>query len=106
MSNPNRRQTRANAQQFIDTLKPLQHPNSEKVYLTGSRADINVAMRQVNQTETVIGGTDAKPIKQANPPIMVYDCAGAYSDPLADINVRQGLAKIHQSMLDERQDTG
>lgn len=105
MSNPNRRQTRANAQQFIDTLKPLQHPNSEKVYLAGSRADINVAMRQVNQTDTVIGGTDAAPIKQANPPIMVYDCAGAYSDPLADINVREGLPKIRQAWIDERQDT-
>ncbi|GGB48988.1 phosphomethylpyrimidine synthase ThiC [Shewanella inventionis] len=105
MSQTSRRQTRANAQQFIDTLKPLQHPNSEKVYLSGSRADINVSMREITQTDTIIGGTDEQPITQGNPPIMVYDCAGAYSDPNAEINVRNGLPKIRQAWIDERQDT-
>ena len=105
MSQTSRRQTRAKAQQFIDTLKPLQHPNSEKVYLSGSRADINVSMRQITQTDTIIGGTDEQPITQANPPIMVYDCAGVYSDPNAEINVRNGLPKIRQAWIDERQDT-
>ncbi|MCT7941438.1 phosphomethylpyrimidine synthase ThiC [Shewanella holmiensis] len=101
----NRRQTRASAQAFIDTLKPLQHPNSEKIYLSGSRADLRVGMRQILQTDTLIGGDDHNPIMEANPPIKVYDCAGAYSDPQANINVREGLAKLRQSWIEERHDT-
>ena len=101
----NRRQTRASAQAFIDTLKPLQHPNSEKIYLSGSRADLRVGMRQILQTDTLIGGDEHNPIMEANPPIKVYDCAGAYSDPQANINVREGLAKLRQSWIEERNDT-
>ena len=101
----NRRQTRASAQAFIDTLKPLQHPNSEKIYLPGSRADLRVGMRQILQTDTLIGGDEQHPIMEANPPIKVYDCAGAYSDPQANINVREGLAKLRQCWIEERDDT-
>lgn len=50
----NRRQTREAAQAFIDNLKPLQHPNSQKLFVQGSRADIQVAMRQIRQTDTRI----------------------------------------------------
>ncbi|MGB6137711.1 MAG: phosphomethylpyrimidine synthase ThiC [Shewanella sp.] len=105
MSKLHRRQTRANAQQFIDTLTPLQHPNSEKVYLAGSRPDIRVAMRQIRQSDTHIGGSNTDPITQVNPPVMVYDCAGAYSDPNADIDVRRGLNKLRQAWIEERQDS-
>ncbi|MFT5235071.1 MAG: phosphomethylpyrimidine synthase [Shewanella sp.] len=101
----NRRETRAQAQQFIDTLKPLQHPNSEKVYLTGSREDLRVGMRQILQSDTMVGGTESAPILEPNPPLKVYDCAGPYSDPEADINVRKGLAKFRQSWIEERGDT-
>ncbi|GIU52879.1 phosphomethylpyrimidine synthase ThiC [Shewanella sp. KT0246] len=101
----NRRQTREQAQTFIDTLKPLQHPNSEKIYLTGSREDLFVGMRQIHQTNTILGGTDDAPVTQSNPPIKVYDCAGAYSDPDAEINVRLGLNKFRESWIDEREDT-
>jgi len=46
-----RRAARAQAQAFIDTLKPLQHPNSQKLYLQGSREDLLVGMRQILQTQ-------------------------------------------------------
>ncbi|WP_394393159.1 phosphomethylpyrimidine synthase ThiC [Shewanella woodyi] len=101
----NRRQTRAQAQQFIDTLTPLQHPNSEKVYLAGSREDLRVGMRQILQSDTLVGGTEADPILEPNPPLKVYDCAGPYSDPDAEINVRAGLNKFRQSWIEERADT-
>ncbi|MBQ4891039.1 phosphomethylpyrimidine synthase ThiC [Shewanella sp. MMG014] len=101
----NRRQTREQAQAFIDTLKPLQHPNSEKIYLTGSRDDLRVGMRQIHQTDTIIGGNDENPVTESNPPIKVYDCAGAYSDPDAKINVRLGLNKFRQTWIEEREDT-
>ncbi|ARD22150.1 phosphomethylpyrimidine synthase ThiC [Shewanella japonica] len=101
----NRRQTREQAQAFIDTLKPLQHPNSEKIYLTGSRDDLRVGMRQIHQTDTIIGGNDENPVTESNPPIKVYDCAGSYSDPDAKINVRLGLNKFRQAWIEEREDT-
>lgn len=101
----NRRENRAQAQQFIDTLKPLQHPNSEKVYLEGSRSDLKVAMRQIHQTDTLVGGTEDRPVFEANPPLKVYDCAGAYSDPDANIDVRRGLDKLRNRWVTERGDT-
>lgn len=100
----NRRETRAQAQQFIDNLKPLQHPNSEKVYLQGSRPDLQVGMRQIFQSDTLVGGTEDDPVFEANPPLKVYDCAGPYSDPQANINVRVGLPKMRQNWIEERAD--
>ncbi|ABZ76465.1 thiamine biosynthesis protein ThiC [Shewanella halifaxensis HAW-EB4] len=101
----NRRETRAQAQQFIDNLKPLQHPNSEKIYLQGSRADLKVGMRQIHQADTLIGGNETNPVFEANPPLKVYDCAGAYSDPDANIDVRKGLEKFREHWIEERGDT-
>ena len=100
-----RRETRASAQTFIENLKPLQHPNSEKVFLSGSRPDLRVGMRQIHQTDTLHAKTNGETLREQNPPIMVYDCAGAYSDPNADINVHAGLEKFRQSWIEERQDT-
>jgi phosphomethylpyrimidine synthase len=100
----NRRQTRANAQEFIDTLKPLLHPNSSKVYLPGTLHDIQVGMRAIQQTDTVLGGTEDDPITESNPDIRVYDCAGPYSDPEAHINVRQGITKLRRDWIIGRGD--
>ncbi|GIU48550.1 phosphomethylpyrimidine synthase ThiC [Shewanella algidipiscicola] len=101
----NRRQNREQAQAFIETLKPLQHPNSEKIYVTGSRQDIRVAMRQIRQSDTVIAGTEQTPIVETNLPLKVYDSAGPYSDPATEINVRLGLPKLRQHWISERADS-
>ncbi|QIJ04599.1 phosphomethylpyrimidine synthase ThiC [Shewanella chilikensis] len=101
----NRRQTREAAQAFIDNLKPLQHPNSQKLFVQGSRADIQVAMRQIRQTDTRIPTQDGSEQFEPNPAVCVYDCAGPYSDPNAAINVRQGLDKLRQGWILERDDT-
>ncbi|PKG74251.1 phosphomethylpyrimidine synthase ThiC [Shewanella sp. GutCb] len=100
-----RRETRAQAQQFIDNLKPLQHPNSEKIYLQGSRVDLNVGMRQIHQADTLLSGDEKNPVFEANPPLKVYDCAGAYSDPDANIDVHKGLDKLRHNWIVERNDT-
>ncbi len=101
----NRRENRAQAQAFIDNLKPLQHPNSVKRYVMGSSADIRVGMREIIQTDTLVGGSEQSPEYESNPNIPVYDCAGPYSDPSANINVRQGLAKFRQYWINNRFDT-
>ncbi|ABM00066.1 phosphomethylpyrimidine synthase ThiC [Shewanella amazonensis] len=101
----NRRETRKAAQDFIDNLKPLRRPNSEKIFIEGSRPDIQVGMRQIHQTDTRIVNTRGEETFEANPPIKVYDCAGPYSDPNADINVRRGLPKLREGWILARSDT-
>jgi phosphomethylpyrimidine synthase len=79
-------------------VRPL--PNSTKVYVEGSRPDIRVPMREIRQadTPTLFGG-------EANPPVFVYDCAGPYTDPAAQIDIRSGLAPLRQKWIEERGDT-
>ena len=79
-------------------IKPL--PNSRKIYVAGSRPDIQVPMREISQsdTDTAFGG-------EKNPPIYVYDCSGPYSDPLATIDIRQGLSALRAQWIAERGDT-
>ncbi|HEY1059388.1 MAG TPA: phosphomethylpyrimidine synthase ThiC [Limnobacter sp.] len=79
-------------------IQPL--PNSRKVYVQGSRPDIQVPMREITQddTPTAFGG-------EKNPPIYVYDCSGPYTDPNVRIDIRSGLAPIRANWIEERADT-
>ena len=79
-------------------IKPL--PNSRKVYVQGSRPDIQVPMREISQDET-----PASMGAEVNPPIYVYDCSGPYTDPAANIDIRSGLAAMRESWIVERDDT-
>ena len=80
------------------TIAPL--PNSRKIYVQGSRADLRVPMREISQSDTpaAFGG-------EKNPPIFVYDCSGPYTDPEAKIDLRQGLPALRQTWIEERGDT-
>src|SRR6195256_2378076 len=79
-------------------IKPL--PNSRKVYVQGSRADLRVPMRVISQADTpsMFGG-------EKNPPVYVYDCSGPYTDPAAKIDIRSGLAPLREPWILERKDT-
>jgi phosphomethylpyrimidine synthase len=79
-------------------IQPL--PNSRKVYVQGSRPDIQVPMREISQADTPTGMGGEK-----NPPIFVYDCSGPYTDPAAKIDIRQGLPALRQNWIEERGDT-
>ncbi|AWI77006.1 phosphomethylpyrimidine synthase ThiC [Parazoarcus communis] len=79
-------------------IAPL--PNSRKVYIAGSRADIQVPMREIRQSDTP-ASFGAEP----NPPIYVYDCSGPYSDPTAKIDIRSGLPALRAGWIEERGDT-
>ncbi|MBY5991747.1 phosphomethylpyrimidine synthase ThiC [Ferrimonas balearica] len=89
----------------MDNLKGHPFPNSEKLYLTGSRDDLRVGMRQVHLTPSVIGGDRDNPITRDNESIPVYDTAGPYSDPASELDVRQGLSPLRQQWILERDDT-
>lgn len=102
---PSRREQRAQAQDFINSLQGTAFPNSQRIWITGSRADIRVPMREIQLSPTHTGGTKADPQYEINEPVPVYDTAGAYGDPQATIDVHQGLAKLRAAWIDERDDS-
>src|SRR5947209_1027216 len=65
-------------------VEPL--PRSRKVYVVGSRADIRVPMRRIEQSDTPssLGA-------ETNPPVTVYDTSGPYTDRDSPIDIRPGL---------------
>jgi phosphomethylpyrimidine synthase len=75
-------------------------PNSRKVYVTGSRPDLRVPMREVTltPTQTTLG-------EEENPPVMLYDTSGPYTDPNARIDLIRGLADVRSTWIEERADT-
>ena len=79
-------------------VKPL--PNSRKIYVQGSRADIQVPMREIRQSDTTTSTGAEK-----NPPIWVYDTSGPYSDPAIKIDIRSGLPTLREKWIDGRNDT-
>src|SRR5262245_51470689 len=79
-------------------VKPL--PNSRKIYVTGSRPDLRVPMREVSQADT-----PASFGAEVNPPLWVYDTSGPYTDPAVRIDIRQGLAPLRLDWIVERDDT-
>lgn len=84
----------------VDEASVQPFPNSRKVYVEGSRADIRVPMREISlaDTPTDMGG-------EKNDPLYVYDTSGPYTDPEANIDVRKGLEPLRAGWIEERGDT-
>ena len=102
---PSRREQRAQAQHFIDTLEGTAFPNSQRIYITGSQPDIRIPMREIQLSPTLIGGNKENPQFEANEAVPVYDTSGPYGDPDVAINVQQGLAKLRQPWIVARDDS-
>ncbi len=81
-----------------DVTKPVS--GARKIYIQGSREDIQVPMREITQSPTNgdFGSDD-------NPPITVYDTSGAYTDPNVEIDLLKGLASVRDAWVIERDDT-
>lgn len=79
-------------------IAPL--PNSRKIYVQGSRPDLRVPMREISQSDspTAFGG-------EKNPPIVVYDCSGPYTDQDTKIDLARGLPALRKAWIEERGDT-
>ena len=75
-------------------------PASKKVYVEGSRTDIQVPFRQIDLTDT-----QTKTEAEANPSILVYDTSGVYTDPNVEIDLNKGLPRLRERWIDERGDT-
>lgn len=105
MSQPNRREKRAQAHAFISSLSGQPFPNSQKIYVEGSDPSIRVPMRQISVSDTFAGGTKEDPIFEKNEPVNVYDTSGPYTDPEVVIDVHKGLPRIREQWIDARNDT-
>ena len=79
-------------------------PASRKVYIQGSRPDIQVPMREITLTDTPVGGF-GKAEGEKNPPFYVYDTSGVYTDPNVKIDLTKGLPKLRQAWIEARGDT-
>lgn len=96
--------TCAAAQHFINTLEGTAFPNSQRIYLTGSRDDIRVPMREIQLSPTATGGSKENPQLTPNDAIPVYDTSGAYGDPAINIDVLRGLSPLRANWISERDD--
>ncbi|QWL61375.1 phosphomethylpyrimidine synthase ThiC [Aeromonas jandaei] len=100
-----RREQRSSAQAFIDSLKGMAHPNSRRIFIEGSRADIRVPLREIQLADTFIGGTKDDPKFEPNEPVPVYDTSGRYGEEGVAIDVRRGLPRLRENWVLERDDT-
>ncbi|TCT22123.1 phosphomethylpyrimidine synthase ThiC [Thiobaca trueperi] len=89
---------RKTAQLSEEVTRPF--PNSRKIHVTGSRPDLRVPMREValTPTQTSQGEED-------NPPVLIYDTSGPYTDPSAQIDLLAGLPDVRSAWVVERDDT-
>ena len=83
-----------------DSEKIQQFAASKKIYITGSREDIKVPMREISQTSSKGEAGDYE-----NPEIWVYDTSGPYTDPEIEINLSHGLKPNRLHWITERGDT-
>lgn len=75
-------------------------PGSRKIYIQGSRQDIKVPMREITQTET-----QASFAAEENPPVVIYDTSGPFTDPGVEVDLLKGMPDVRAGWIDEREDT-
>jgi phosphomethylpyrimidine synthase len=76
-------------------------PNSKKIYVSGIvHPQIKVAMREIHLTDTKDSLTGKM---SPNEPITVYDTSGPYTDPEKEINVHQGIERIREDWIKDRE---
>jgi phosphomethylpyrimidine synthase len=88
------------AQRLSETVtRPI--PGSRKVHVAGSRADIQVPMREIALAPTpkMFG------LSELNAPFCVYDTSGPYTDPEARIDLALGLPALRAAWIAERGDS-
>ena len=75
---------------------------SEKIYVTSPRfPQVRVGMRRIPLSDTRNDDGSRTP----NPAVVVYDTGGPYTDADYEVNLEQGLPKLRQEWIANRQDT-
>tara|TARA_R110002167_G_scaffold53_1_gene291 strand:+ start:10833 stop:12836 length:2004 start_codon:yes stop_codon:yes gene_type:complete len=103
-----RREKREAAQAFLKNVSDQSFPNSNKVYVQGTIHDIQVGMREITLSDTLIssgnGGGKDNPVYKKNEPLCVYDTSGFYTDENVDIDVHKGIPRLREAWIDSRGD--
>jgi phosphomethylpyrimidine synthase len=88
-----------NADAKVDEATTQPFAKSRKIYVQGSRPDIQVPFREISLSDTPssFGG-------DTNPPVVVYDTSGPYTDPNVEIDIRNGLPALRAQWIMERGD--
>ena len=100
------KELKKNIDQFLNETASLDREalksfaKSKKVYITGSRPDLKVPFREISLSDTPSSFGAEK-----NPPVMVYDTSGPYTDPDYQIDIRNGLPSLRSQWINERNDT-
>ncbi|MET0103066.1 MAG: phosphomethylpyrimidine synthase ThiC [Sedimenticola sp.] len=81
-----------------EVTKPFS--NSRKIHVKGSRDDIRVPMREISQSPTQINDGN-----EENPPVVVYDTSGPFSDPDQEVDLLKGMPDVRGAWILERDDT-
>ena len=93
MTNPDR----ASMQDSI-SKKPF--PASKKIFVEWKLHPIKVAMREIMLSPTKL----TNGILEGNPPVIVYDTSGPYTDDNATIDIKKGLSRLRENWIRERND--
>jgi phosphomethylpyrimidine synthase len=76
------------------TTRPF--PASRKIYVEGTQSGVRVAMREIQLTPT---RAMKDGLIEQNPPAVVYDPSGPYTDPDVMIDIRSGLPAHRRSWI-------
>ena len=82
-------------------------PNSKKVYVQGTlHPAVQVPFREITLSSTVTGNGNGNGTRSENDEssILVYDTSGPYTDPKANIDIREGLNPIRLPWIMGRED--
>jgi phosphomethylpyrimidine synthase len=80
-------------------------PNSKKVYVQGTlHPAIQVPFREITLSSTVTGNGNGTRSENDESSILVYDTSGPYTDPKANIDIREGLNPIRLPWIMGRED--
>ena len=76
-------------------------PSSRKIYIEGTRPDIQVPLREVKLSDT----RKSNGTVQVNDPVHLYDTSGPWTDPRLDLKLEEGLPALRETWILERDDT-
>ncbi|MCB9727363.1 MAG: phosphomethylpyrimidine synthase ThiC [Deltaproteobacteria bacterium] len=83
------------------TLTRAPFPASKRVYIQGElHPDVRVPMREVSLAPTRSGQ-----VLVPNPPVVLYDTSGPYTDPAVDIDLHRGLEPLRAPWIEAREDS-
>lgn len=88
----------------IENIDVHSYPGSEKYYMDGDMYPIRVAMRKVNLTPTAMKMADGTTSLTDNGSVLVYDTSGVYTDPSVKVDINEGLPRLREQWIAERDD--